>query len=93
MSDKQALVVADRGQPATDIHLVDKTSFAGWLAMLSLAQRGMVEAQRFMGGGYEHAIVPDGEGWFAVAGVADRASLSSWCLAKLATALPPGSYR
>ncbi|MET0251346.1 MAG: leucyl aminopeptidase family protein, partial [Novosphingobium sp.] len=90
---KQALVLADRGQPATDIHLVDKTSFAGWLAALSPAQRGMVEAQRFKGGGYEHAIVPDGEGWLAVAGVADRASLSSWCLAKLATALPPGSYR
>src|SRR5690606_64696 len=39
------------------------------------------------------AIVPDGDGWFAVGGVKDPATLSSWCLAKLAEELPAGTYR
>src|SRR6185369_12306683 len=47
----------------------------------------------FEGGGYEHAIVPDGDGWFVAAGVDDPDALSSWCLAKLADVLPGGTYR
>jgi len=37
--------------------------------------------------------VPDGDSWFAVGGVANPAELSSWCMAKLAEALPAGTYR
>lgn len=37
--------------------------------------------------------MPDGDHWFAVGGVADPAKLSSWCMAKLAEALPAGTYR
>ena len=37
--------------------------------------------------------MPDGDGWFVVAGVADPDALSSWCLAKLADVLPGGTYR
>jgi leucyl aminopeptidase len=93
MTDKHALIQPDRGQPAVAIHLVDKASLAGWLKRLSGPQRAALAAQKFTGGGYETAIVPDGEGWFAVGGVADVASLSSWCLAKLAETLPAGTYR
>ena len=50
-------------------------------------------AQKFDGGGYQVAIVPDGDGWFAVGGVADPDELSSWCMAKLAETLPAGTYR
>jgi leucyl aminopeptidase len=75
------------------LRLVDKATFDGWRKSLSAQQRASLEAQKFTGGGYETAILPDGDGWFAVAGVADVASLSSWCMAKLAEILPAGTYR
>ena len=93
MTDKHALIQPDRGQPAIPIHLVDKQGFADWLKRLSAPQRAAIAAQKFEGGGFEHAIVPDGDGWFAAGGVANVASLSSWCLAKLAETLPAGTYR
>jgi len=93
MTDKNALIQPDRGQQAIALHLVDKAGLADWLKTLNAGQRSALAAQKFEGGGYETAIVPDGDGWFAVAGVANTASLSSWCLAKLAEILPGGTYR
>ena len=87
------LVQPDRGQAATTIRLIDKAGFEPWLKTLTSAQRATVEAQRFEGAGYGHAIVPEGDSWSAVGGVANVAALSSWCLAKLAEVLPPGTYR
>jgi leucyl aminopeptidase len=52
-----------------------------------------VAAQKFEADGYSYAIIPDGDGWFVASGVANVADLSSWCLAKLAEVLPPGTYR
>src|SRR5690606_34935306 len=63
------------------------------LRNLSNPQRSALAAQKFTGGGYQVGIVPDGEGWFALGGVADPAKLSSWCMAKLAEQLPAGTYR
>lgn len=93
MTDKNALIQPDKGQPAIAIHLVDKAGLADWLKGLTAGARAAVAAQKFEGGGHELAIVPDGDGWFAVAGVADPAKLSSWCLGKPAEALPAGTYR
>ncbi|WEK48055.1 MAG: leucyl aminopeptidase family protein [Candidatus Andeanibacterium colombiense] len=93
MTDKDALIQPDRGQKATAIHLVDKPGFAAWLKTLSAPQRASVEAQKFTGGAFQTAIVPDGDLWFAAGGVADSKALTSWCLAKLADALPAGTYR
>jgi leucyl aminopeptidase len=93
MTDRNALIQPDRGQNAIAIHLVDKTSFPDWLKGRSTGQRGALAAQKFEGGGYESAIVPDGDAWFVVSGVANTAALSSWCLAKLAETLPGGTYR
>lgn len=93
MTDRNSLVQADRGQNATIIHLVSKDSFAAWAKGLTAGQRAALAAQKFEGGGYEYAIVPDGDGWFVVSGVANPHSLSSWCLAKLAESLPGGTYR
>ncbi len=93
MTDKNALIQPDKGQEAISIHLIDKDGFPGWLKGLNLQQRAAVAAQKFEGAGYEHAIVPDGEGWFVVAGVANPENLSSWCMAKLAEVLPAGTYR
>ncbi len=93
MTKKTDLIQPDRGQDATAIHLVNKDGFEAWAKGLSGPQRAALAAQKFEGGGYQVGIVPEGEGWFAVGGVADPAELSSWCLAKLAEALPAGTYR
>jgi len=93
MSDRTDLIQPDRGQEAIAIHLVNKEGFEAWARTLSGPQRAALAAQKFDGSGYQVGIVPDGDGWFAVGGVADPAALSSWCMAKLAEALPAGTYR
>lgn len=93
MNAGEALIQPDRGQDAIAIRLTDKEGFESFAKGLSAAQRAALDAQKFDGSGYQTAIVPQGEGWFAVGGVADLDSLSSWCLAKLAEVLPAGTYR
>ena len=93
MIDRHALIQPDRGQPAIALHLVDKAGLDAFLKPLSAPQRAALAAQKFKADGFSHAIVPDGDGWFAVAGVANAARLSSWCMAKLAEVLPAGTYR
>jgi leucyl aminopeptidase len=93
MTDRNALIQPDKGQDAIAIHLVNKGGLPAWLSGLSAQQRAALAAQKFEGGGYEYAIVPDGDGWFVVSGVANPDNLSSWCMAKLAEVLPAGTYR
>src|SRR5690606_18193613 len=90
---RHELIQPDRGQEAIAIHLVNKDGFAAFTQGLSATQRAALAGQKFTGAGYQVAIVPDGDGWFAVGGVKDPARLSSWCLAKLAAELPAGTYR
>ena len=93
MSDRTDLIQPDRGQEAIPIHLVNKERFESWAKTLSRPQRAALAGQKFDGGGFQVAIVPDGDGWFAAGGVADPDDLSSWCMARLAEALPAGTYR
>ena len=93
MADKQTLIQPDQGQEAISIHLVNRDGYSDWRKKLSTSQRAALEGQKFDGSGYQVAIVPDGDGWFAVGGVADPKELSSWCMAKLAENLPEGTYR
>ncbi len=93
MTDTHALIQPDRGQDAIAIHLVTKDGFQAWARTLSAAQRATLAGQKFEGGSYQVGIVPDGEKWFAVGGVAKPDKLTSWCLAKLAEVLPAGTYR
>ena len=86
-------IAADRGQKAIPIHLVNTEGYSAWARTLQPGQRAALDGQTFTGNAYETAIAPDGDGWFAVGGVADPAKLSAWCLAKLAEALPEGTYR
>jgi len=94
---KDELIRPDKGQTATAIRLVNKEGFEAFAKGLSGPQRAALAGQKFTGGGYQVGIVPDGAkdsvGWFAVGGVKDPASLSSWCMAKLAAELPGGTYR
>ncbi|MFA6219354.1 MAG: leucyl aminopeptidase family protein [Erythrobacter sp.] len=93
MADTVPLIQPDKGQQAIAIHLVTRETFPNWVKQLSAGQRAALEAQKFDGSGYQVGIVPDGDGWFAVGGVANPNNLSSWCMARLAEALPEGTYR
>jgi leucyl aminopeptidase len=90
------LLQPDRGGPAHLIHLVDKNSFAEWAKRQGAARRALLDAARFEGkNGFQYLILPAGQGheWEVVSTVANAASLSPWCLAKLGEALPEGTYR
>ncbi len=92
MTDFASLLVADRGQKARPIHLVDKDSFPAWVKKRPAEDRALIEAHRFDGkSGF--VILPRG-GDFEVAGaVKDVKAPSPWCLAKLAAGLREGSYK
>ena len=96
MTDLATLLKPDRGEPAHTIHLVDKDSAADWMKHQSAPRRALLEAARFDGKtGYQFVILPGAshERFDVVSAVANRAELSPWCLAKLAEALPEGTYR
>ena len=59
MTEFATLLVADRGQKARPIHLVDKDSFASWLKKRPAEDRALLEAHRFDGKkAYAFAILP-----------------------------------
>jgi leucyl aminopeptidase len=94
MSEFASLIVADRGQKARSIHLVDKQSFAGWLKKRPAEDRVLLEAQRFDGKtGFAFALLPRGGDFEVVSAVKNATELSPWCLAKLAEGLPEGTYK
>ncbi|MDJ0643512.1 MAG: leucyl aminopeptidase family protein [Erythrobacter sp.] len=93
MTDINDLIQPDHGQDATAIHLTDKEGFEDFTKSLSAGQRASLTAQKFEGAPGQVGIVPDGDDWFAVGGVADPDGLSSWCLAALAEKLPEATYR
>jgi len=93
MSDRNALIQPDRGQKAVTIHLVEKDGLEKFVKARTGPQRAALEAQKFKAEAGSHAFLPEGEGWEVAAGVAIASELSSWCIARLAEALPAGTYR
>jgi len=94
MTDFATLLVADRGQKARPIHLVDKGSFDGWLKGRGQEDRALLAAHRFDGKkGFAFALLPRGNAFEVVSAVKNAAELSPWCLAKLAESLPEGTYK
>ncbi len=96
MTDFASLLQPDRGGPAHAIHLVDKDSFADWAKKQSAARRALLEAgpvRRQDGLPVRHPARRPGHEWDVVSTVANVAELSPWCLARLAEALPEGTYR
>lgn len=89
------LIQPDNGQPATVIHVTDKSRFEAWLALQTDARRTAVRAQKFDGTANDIAILPTDKPseWTVVAGVPDVALPGPWHLAKLADILPEGTYR
>ncbi|HET9816263.1 MAG TPA: leucyl aminopeptidase family protein [Xanthobacteraceae bacterium] len=94
MTDFATLLVADRGQKARPIHLVDKDSFDPWLKKRPAEDRALIEAHRFDGKtGFAFVLLPRGNAFEVVSAVKNAAELSPWCLAKLADSLPEGTYK
>ncbi|MEO7366049.1 MAG: leucyl aminopeptidase family protein [Sphingomicrobium sp.] len=94
MTDFAPLLVADRGQEARQIHLVDKGGFAVWLKGRSAEDRTLIEAHRFDGKtAHAHVILPKSGNFEVVTSVANASALSPWCLARLAEVLPEDTYR
>jgi leucyl aminopeptidase len=94
MTDFTALLVADRGQKARPIHLVDKASFEGWAKSRPADDRALIDAHRFDGKtGFAFVILPRGNTFEVVSAVKNAIELSPWCLARLAETLPEGTYR
>ena len=94
MTDFASLLVADRGQKARAIHLVDKASFDAWLKKRPADDRALLAAMRFDGNKpHAFALLPRGNDFEVVGAVKSVDSLSPWCLAKLAESLPEGTYK
>ena len=95
MTDFSSLLIADRGQKAHPIHLVDKAGFEAWSKTRPAEDRALLKAHRFDGKtGFAFVILPRGNDAFQiVSAVADAGDLSPWCLAKLAESLPGGTYK
>ena len=94
MTDLAALLLPDKGQPATPLILIDKNGFDSWLKAQPERVRQAAMAQGFKGDGYQLAILPgERSEWSALLGVANVEELSPWCLAKAAESLPEGTYR
>ena len=95
MTDFSPLLVADRGQKAHPIHLVDKASFEDWAKTGPAEDRALMKAQRFDGKtSHAYVVLPrKGEEFEVVSAVADAGKLSPWCLAKLGESLPEGQYK
>jgi leucyl aminopeptidase len=95
MTELKALLKADKGQPATALHVVDKKSVDAWLKGQPERVRHAADAQGFKGEGFQIAILPGerADQWSVALGVANAAKLSVWCLAKAAESLPHGTFR
>ena len=94
MTDFASLLVADRGQKARLIHLVDKVSFAAWVKKRPAEDRHLLETLGFDGKTqFAYAILPRGSEFEVVAAVKSVSDLSCWCLAKLAEGLAEGTYK
>jgi leucyl aminopeptidase len=95
MTDFHDIIRPDTGQAATDIHVLDKAGFEGWLKAQSDAVRTSAMAQKFEGAAGSLAILPSDSksGWTAAIGVGDTEKLDVWALAKASESLPAGSYR
>ncbi len=94
MTDFTSLLVADRDQKASLIHLVDKNSFDDWVKRRPAEDRALLDAHRFDGKkGYSSVILPRGNQIEVVSAVANVEELSPWCIARLAQTLPAGTYR
>ena len=94
MTDFAAQFIADRGQQARTIHLVDKDGFPDWIKVRPADDRALLAAHRFEAkSAGTFVLLPRAGEFEVVASVKNAATLSPWCLARLAESLPEGTYK
>lgn len=95
MTDFSELLLAERGQNARTLHLVDSQSFTQWLETLSPHGRQSVAAAQFEGKAGQKLVIAakDPENWQFALGVPHVATPGIWDLAPAVESLPGGRYR
>ena len=104
MIDFKTLIVADKGQAARTIEILDARNFKDWLKKQPDSIRSIADAYKFVANPESFLILPitgkkaeDGnveQGDFTVvAGVKNHKKLDPWALVKLGGKLPEGQYR
>ncbi|WP_293877251.1 leucyl aminopeptidase family protein [Sphingomonas sp. UBA978] len=83
------LLQPDRSQPAHPIHLVAPDGYDAWLGTQPARVRAALAAQRFSGKAGSHAVYADDD----VQAVVVAGAMGPWTLARVADALPAGTYR
>lgn len=94
MTDFSAFLCADRGQPATTLHVVHPDRWAEWLAAQPPRIRTAIAAGGLTGKPGNAAVLPGDapEDWAALL-VCNESETSPWRIASRGAALPPGTYR
>ncbi len=93
MTDYSKLLIADQGQKAHSILLLDQAHFQEWLLTQPQKIRDLLDAQSFKAGPFEIAIINDEDSWSVVYGMSDINNPSPWCLAGATAKLPSAHYR
>lgn len=93
MTDYSKLLIADQGQDAHTILLLDAAHYNEWLLTQSERTRRLLEAQSFKAAPFEIAIIHDEDSWSVVYGMNDINNPSPWCLAVGPSRLPAAKYR
>lgn len=93
MTDYSKLLIADQGQDAHNILLLDQAHYQDWLLTQPEKTRSMLSAQSFKAAPYEIAIINEENSWSVVYGMDDIHNPSPWCLAAGPAKLPAGYYR
>jgi len=103
MTDFRKLIVADKGQTARTIQILDVHNFEDWLKDQPNTIRALVKAYNFVANPESYLIIPhsgkrkgdktEEDDFMVVAGVINHKKLDPWSLAKLGGKLPEGNYR
>ena len=77
MTDFAALLRPDRDEPATAIHLLDKSLLPDWMKRSAGQRRTLVEASGFEGRAGQVLVLPTaGDRFEVLAGVADASAVT-----------------
>ncbi len=93
MTDYSKLLIADQGQEAHSILLLDQAHYHKWYVDQPEKTRNLLDAQSFKGAPSEIAIINDTNSWNVVYGIDDIDNPSPWCLAAAPPKLPTAHYR
>jgi len=93
MTDYSKLLIADKGQEAHIITLLDQSHYEDWFTSQAESVRDSLNAQSFKAAPNGLAIIQGEKNWNVIFAVKDIHKLTPWCLALAPSRLPAGTYR